>query len=115
MTRFLGKHSDVAAHIAAARADGHDVRVVNAGHDKASTLEEFAAGLGLPAWFGHNWDALLDSVRGLEGNDGNPLEIVWDHTAHLHDADPTTYETALEVLEEAASGRPDLHVTVIGR
>lgn len=115
MTRFLGRHSDVAAHVEGAHRDGRDVRVVEAGHDKASVLDGFAAGLGLPSWFGHNWDALLDSVRGLEGDEGRPLEIVWDHTAQLRGTDPASYETALEVLEEAAAGRPDLHVTVVNR
>lgn len=115
MTRFLGRHSDVRAHIEAAHDEGRDVRVVDAGRDKASALDGFARGLGLPTWFGHNWDALLDSLRELRGHDGRPVEIVWDHAAALRSSDPAAYETALEVLEEAASGRPDLHVTVVAR
>ncbi len=115
MTRFLGRDSDVAAHLEQARFEGRDVRVVEAGHDKPTVLDGFARGLRLPSWFGRNWDALLDSVRGLEGTDGRPVEIVWDHTSRLRDEAPGVYETALEILEEAAADRPDLHVTVVNR
>ena len=33
--------------------------------DKAAIMEAFVIGLGLPAWFGRNWDALTDALRDL--------------------------------------------------
>ncbi|MEU1149514.1 barstar family protein [Streptomyces sp. NPDC005863] len=33
--------------------------------DKAAFMERCARGLGLPDWFGHNWDALADCLTDL--------------------------------------------------
>jgi hypothetical protein len=33
--------------------------------DKAAIMDAFVVGLGLPAWFGRNWDALTDALRDL--------------------------------------------------
>lgn len=48
----------------AARAAGWETAVVGQGHrgDKRALLSELAAALDLPAWFGHNWDALVDCL-----------------------------------------------------
>jgi len=47
--------------------DGWAVVVVDLAdaHDKAAILAVFAGALTLPDWFGHNWDALADSLRDL--------------------------------------------------
>lgn len=115
MTTFLGRHSEADDHVAGLYAQGHDVRVVDGGTDKARVLEQFAIGLGLPTWFGHNWDALVDCLRDLTSSDGRPVEIVWDHVERLREQDPATYRTTLEILQQVESERPDLHVTVITR
>lgn len=115
MTTFLGRHSETDDHLDQLRWLGHDVRVVTGGHDKASVLEAFATGLDLPDWFGHNWDALLDALRDLEGTRGVPIELVWDRTHGLRLADRPTYETVVEILEQVDDERDDLNVTVIAR
>ena len=118
MTTFLGPRSEPDDHLALLRSLGHDVRVVGPvsnGVDKATVLEAFAADLDLPSWFGHNWDALLDALRDLEGEGGAVIELVWDHVGDLRVHDHATYETVVDVLEQVQDERDDLRVTVITR
>lgn len=115
MTTFLGRHADADAYLAALRAQGRDVRLVSSAPDKDGILDAFAAVLELPAWFGHNWDALVDALRELEGEDGRPIEIVWDHVRQLRGADRETYAVVLDILDQIADERDDLGVTVIAR
>lgn len=115
MTTFLGRHSEADDHIAQLRRLGHDVRVVSGGDDKRSVLEAFATGLGLPDWFGHNWDALLDALRDLDAARDVPIELVWDHAASLRAHDRDAYDTVVEILEQVADERDDVHVTVVTR
>jgi RNAse (barnase) inhibitor barstar len=118
VTTFLGPHSEVDDHLALLRSLGHDVRVVgrdSGGVDKATVLQAFASDLDLPPWFGHNWDALLDALRELVGRDGAVVELVWDHVGDLRSKDHGTYETVVDVLEQAQDERDDLRVTVVSR
>ena len=115
MTTFLGRHSEADDHLDQLRWLGHDVRVVPGGHDKDSVLRAFATALDLPDWFGHNWDALLDALRDLEGPRGVPIELVWDRVQSLRTAERETYETVVEILEQVEEERDDLKVTVIAR
>ncbi|GAA2476239.1 barstar family protein [Terrabacter carboxydivorans] len=115
MTTFLGRHSEADDHIEQLRWLGHDVRVVSGGDDKAGVLEAFASGLALPEWFGHNWDALLDALRDLDAPRDAPIELVWDHAAGLRARDRDAYDTVVEILEQVADERDDLHVTVVTR
>lgn len=115
MTTFLGPHSEVDDHVIDLVARGYDVRLVRAGTDKASVLEGFAEALGLPDWFGLNWDALVDALRGLDTDEGRRIELVWDHAQALREADPDTYATTLDILEQVADERDDLHLTVVDR
>lgn len=115
MTTFLGRHTDVEAHLDALRERGVDVRVVEAGVGKEAILDAFAEALELPEWFGRNWDALVDALRGLEGRGGGPVEIVWDRARRLREDDQETYATVLDILEQVADERDDLGVTVVAR
>jgi RNAse (barnase) inhibitor barstar len=112
---FLGRHSEADDHIAQLVWLGHDVRTVSGGSDKEGVLAAFASGLDLPDWFGHNWDALLDALRDLDGARGAPIELVWDHAAAVRERDRSTYDTVVDILEQVADERDDLHVTVITR
>ena len=115
MTTFLGQHSEADDHLADLEAQGLDVRVVPAALTKSAILDEFAAALALPGWFGRNWDALLDALRDLTNDDGRPIELVWDHVRALRDVDRHTFATVLEILEQVEEERDDLGVTVIAR
>ncbi len=45
---------------------------VNVEHDKAALLDQVAVRLGFPDWFGHNWDALHDSLSDLADRPETP-------------------------------------------
>jgi RNAse (barnase) inhibitor barstar len=115
MTTFLGRHSEPDDHIEQLRWLGRDVRIVSGGEDKESVLDAFARDLGLPDWFGRNWDALLDALRDLDPSDDEPIELVWDHAARLRERDRVAYETVVDILEQVADERGDLNVTVVTR
>jgi len=115
MTTFLGRHSEPDDHIEQLRWLGRDVRIVSGGEDKESVLDAFARDLGLPDWFGRNWDALLDALRDLDVPRGQTLELVWDHVGDLRRRDHDTYETVVDILEQVADERGDLNVTVVTR
>lgn len=69
---------------------------------KSELLAGLAKGLGLPAWFGHNWDALVDVLRDLSWCEpGATLAVVHDDLpTNLSREDLATY---LEILSDAAS------------
>lgn len=102
-------------HLARLQQSEPDVRVVEAGTDKASTLANFARDLRLPDWFGHNYDALYDCLLGLDLDGEHPIDIVVDHAKNLRRENRAVYDTLLTVLNDAAAERADLRVTVLRR
>jgi Barstar (barnase inhibitor) len=75
--------------------------------DKARFLDRCAADLRLPAWFGHNWDALTDALRDLS----SPAVVLW-HGADALDDDVRS--TALEIFAERAAQPPPFTVVLLG-
>ncbi|MCX4702319.1 barstar family protein [Streptomyces sp. NBC_01352] len=74
--------------------------------DKAGLMDRCARALGLPDWFGRNWDALADSLGDHtvwpEGAVENGLLIVVRNWQPYAKALPQEWETAQEVFAEAA-------------
>ncbi|MFD7611209.1 barstar family protein [Streptomyces sp. NPDC059828] len=72
--------------------------------DKAAFMERCARDLGLPAWFGRNWDALADCLTDLPGDEG-ALVLVrrWQEYAA---ARPGEWQTAQEVFGQAVDTMP---------
>lgn len=72
--------------------------------DKATFLERCAVHLGLPEWFGHNWDALADSLQDTawwDGDDSRVLRVVgWPG---FRAAAPRDAAMAADVLAEAVA------------
>ncbi|MCZ1002408.1 barstar family protein [Streptomyces mirabilis] len=67
---------------------------------------EWAARLGFPDYFGHNWDAFLDCLRGVVDDADHALAIVVPEAGELLiDEQPEALATLLTVLGQAA-GRP---------
>ncbi|MGW6059125.1 barstar family protein [Streptomyces sp. NPDC055189] len=70
--------------------------------DKAAFMDRCALALGLPDWFGRNWDALADSLTDLRGGSGSPgcLLVVtgWQEYA---EAAPQDWIVAREVFTDA--------------
>jgi len=71
--------------------------------DREAFFKQCAAVFSLPAWFGHNWDALHECLLELAGG-GAPGAIVhWRRGALLAQRAPDVVKTALEILGEAAT------------
>lgn len=70
--------------------------------DKSALLSEFARALEFPADFGHNWDALADSLQDLSWLRWSRLavEIRGSEAFRRHAADD--WNTALDILRDAA-------------
>ena len=57
----------------------------------------------LPAYFGHNWDALHECLLDFAGS-GTPGAVIhWRRGAALAQRAPDVVNTALEILQEAAT------------
>ena len=69
---------------------------------KGELLDQLAAGLELPPWFGHNWDALEELLRAPEPDDDRAIVVVWHDPGRLPAADRST---ALTVFAGAADWR----------
>jgi RNAse (barnase) inhibitor barstar len=74
--------------------DGAGVR------DKRTLLERCAEEFALPSYFGHNWDALQDTLRDLSWAPTTcGYLVVYDHWGELADADPAAHRTLMDVFE----------------
>ncbi|GLQ46295.1 hypothetical protein GCM10007862_13460 [Dyella lipolytica] len=71
--------------------------------DKSELLRRLATALKLPAGFGHNWDALVDSLRDLGWLQGIGHALLLDHASDLREAAAKDFDTLLAILHESAS------------
>jgi RNAse (barnase) inhibitor barstar len=69
--------------------------------DKASFLAACAAALELPAYFGHNWDALDEVLTDLSWAPAARYVILYDHAAEFARGDRRQWAAALDVLATA--------------
>ncbi|ADG98677.1 hypothetical protein Srot_2226 [Segniliparus rotundus DSM 44985] len=95
-------HFDSSASLLA--AEGNIVRFIR-GHKaptKAALLDEFAAALQFPFSFGHNWDALSDSLADLDwlGVAFGYYIVIWDADKFLA-AEPEALETFVKIVQDA--------------
>ena len=70
---------------------------------KATLLLRMATALDVPAGSGRNWDALSDVLRDLSWLPGEGHALLFDEASDLRDADETSFDTLLELLDEAVS------------
>ena len=85
---------------------------------KADLLDQLATGLGLPAWFGRNWDALEELLRTPEPADDRAIVVVWHDPERLRGEDRTAAWSVLSAAaaDRAARGRrPLIILTAAGR
>lgn len=76
--------------------EGADVR------DKAGLLAACARACGFPAYFGHNWDALLDMLRDLSWAPAQRgYLLIWNDARGLARSAPHDMDVALDVLRDA--------------
>jgi RNAse (barnase) inhibitor barstar len=74
-------------------------RVVN----KQTFLEQSAKSMNFPSYFGRNWDAFWDSIRDLSWCKASGYVLLYDHVRHFATMQPHEWQTALELLSEAAA------------
>ncbi len=70
--------------------------------DKAELLRRIAKALELPDTFGHNWDALSDSLRDLGWLPAPGYVLLFGHAVELRDAAEEDFDTLLDILAETA-------------
>lgn len=70
--------------------------------DKLCLLQRIAVALDFPDHIGRNWDALSDSLRDLAWLQGGGYVLLFEHAHHLRDADEGSFETLLDILDQAA-------------
>lgn len=76
-------------------------------HGKAGLLQRLAVSLALPADFGHNWDALADSLRDLDKLPAHGRVLLFEHTDELHHGAERDFDVLLGILDDAATYAQD--------
>ena len=70
---------------------------------KAILMLRLASALDFPAGSGRNWDALSDQLRDLSWLPAQGYALLFDAASDLRDGDETSFDTLLELLDEAAT------------
>ena len=74
---------------------------------KAILMLRLASALDFHAGSGRNWDALSDQLRDLSWLPAQGYALLFDAASDLRDGDETSFDTLLEVLDEAAQAWAD--------
>ncbi len=114
MSARLGPDDNLAAVVRQLASDGYAVQVVAAGPDRRSTYAAIAAALGFPDWFGHNADALYDSLRDWAA-DGHRRALVLAGLSDLERADANGAALICAVLDDIEADNPHVLMVVVDR
>ncbi len=109
---FFVTDDDIATLDMAARDAGLLARRIDLGGctGKAMLMMRLAAALDFPAGSGRNWDALSDQLRDLSWLPASGYALLFDAARDLRDGDETSFDTLLEVLDEATRAWADADV-----
>lgn len=91
---------DMAARDAGLLAKRIDLRGCSS---KPTLLLRVATALDFPAGSGRNWDALGDQLRDLSWQPAAGYALLFEDAADLRDADAASFDTLLDILDEAVS------------
>lgn len=69
---------------------------------RATFLAACADAFALPHWFGHNWDALWDSLTDLSWAPAPGYVVLYDRWRALASADPEAWATARGLLADVS-------------
>lgn len=69
--------------------------------DTAHFMNEVAASLQFPYYFGHNWSAFRDCVNDLSWLRGASYLIIFDSAQHLLSDSPEDFDVLLRILADA--------------
>ena len=99
----LSAHGQPAA-VRAAEANGMAVFRVNLAHarDKDEMLAALGHALQFPAWYGHNFDALMDCLTDLSWRPADGYLILLEHCDGIHGRAEADFVAALQVFGAAA-------------
>lgn len=70
---------------------------------KATLLMRLSVALDSPTGSGRNWDALSDQLRDLSWLPAAGYALLFDDASDLRDADEPSFDTLLDILQEAAT------------
>lgn len=70
---------------------------------KATLMLRLGIALDFPSGSGRNWDAASDQLRDLSWLPAPGYALLFEGASDLRDADETSFNTLLEILEEAVS------------
>ena len=90
----------MAARDAGLLARGIDLRGCKT---KATLLLRMSSALESPNGSGRNWDALSDQLRDLAWLPAQGYALLFDDAGALRDADEASFDTLLDILQEAAT------------
>ncbi len=98
-------HTDKAPIVAAAKANGFAVFRVDLTkvRDKDQLLTMIGKTMGLPAWYGHNFDALADCLGDMAWQPAEGYLVMLEHCDGIHGHAEADFVTTLRVFEQAAS------------
>ena len=90
---------------AAAKEAGLAVWRIDIGHvhDKTGFTALVAKALAFPEWFGGNWDAFEDCLTDMSWHEAPGYVLVLDHSKHFGAGHRHEFDTAMEVLDGAAT------------
>lgn len=72
-------------------------------HDKTGFLATIAEAMAFPEYVGRNWDALDECLGDLDWAPAAGYVIVYDHFDRFVRADPTAWETAVDLFRDAVA------------
>ena len=70
---------------------------------KATLLLRMSSALDSPTGSGRNWDALSDQLRDMSWLPAVGYALLFDDASDLRDADEASFNTLLDILQEAAT------------
>lgn len=70
---------------------------------KATLLLRLSIAVDSPTGSGRNWDALSDQLRDLAWLPAPGYALLFDDASDLRDADEASFDTLLDILQEAAT------------
>jgi hypothetical protein len=102
---FFVSADDIATLGAACRDAGLRVQRIDLAGctGKSMLLLRMATALDFPAGTGRNWDALTDRLRDLSWRPAAGHALLFDAAASFRDADESSFEILLDILDETAS------------
>jgi RNAse (barnase) inhibitor barstar len=97
-------HGPLDKLLAGAKAAGCLVLHIDlaAARNKEELLGAVAKGLRFPQWFGHNWDALSDSLLDMGWLPATGYVIILEHCDGIHGRAEADFVVLMQVFQEAA-------------